>query len=56
MSLDPEDRGPYSPTILKNILCLFLHDFCQSECNNTLDWLNVSFSQSDDVLHSNAAK
>ena len=49
MSLDSEDRGPYSPTFLKNILCLFLHDFCQFEYNNTPDWLNVSFSQSDGV-------
>ena len=24
---DQDYRGPYSPTILKNILCLFLNDF-----------------------------
>ena len=35
--------GPYSPTILKNILCLILQIFLvleAFECNTTSDWLN----------------
>ena len=30
---------PYSPTILKNVLCLF-PKICKFECNTTSDWLN----------------
>ena len=38
-------RGLYSPTIIKNILCLILQVFCFQfsevfECNTTSDWLN----------------
>ena len=30
-----------SPTILKNVLCLFLQDFsCKFKCNTASDWLN----------------
>ena len=35
--------GPYSPTILENILSLILQNFLYleaSECNTTSDWLN----------------
>ena len=52
-------QGQYSPTILKNILCLFLQDFvnCKFKCNTTSDWLcRTRFSQSEGVLFSNAAK
>ena len=36
-------EGPYSPTILKNVLCLVLQIFqylAAFECNRTSDWLN----------------
>ena len=33
------ELGPYSPTILKTILCLFLQD-CTYETNATSNWLN----------------
>ena len=36
-------QGLYSPTILKNILCLFSARFCIFECNTTSDWLNHMF-------------
>ena len=36
---DKEHLDPYSPTILKNILCLFSTN-CKFECNTTPDWLN----------------
>ena len=49
-------QGPYSPTILKNILLSFSTRFCKFECNITSDWLTVWFSQSEVVLHSNASK
>ena len=32
-------HGPYSPTIFKNILCLFLQIY-KFECNTASDWLN----------------
>ena len=40
---DINNQGPYSPTILKNILCLVLQIFlylAAFECNTTSDWLN----------------
>ena len=41
--LNMEDLGLYSPTILKNLLCLVLQIFlylAAFECNITSDWLN----------------
>ena len=38
-----KSMGPYSPTILKNVLCLDLQNFLyleKFECNITSDWLN----------------
>ena len=38
-----KDQGPYSPTILQNILSLVLKIFLYLEafeCNTTSDWLN----------------
>ena len=41
-TFDLQYLGPYSTTILKNILCLFLQDFpFKFECNPTSDWLNI---------------
>ena len=34
------DLGPYSPTILNNILCFCLLHDCKLECDTTSDWLN----------------
>ena len=38
-----QEQGPYSPSILENVLCLILQSFqylATSECNTTSDWLN----------------
>ena len=39
------NQGPYSPTILENVLCLILKNFqylAAFECNTTSDWLNYT--------------
>ena len=48
-------QGPYSPTVLKNILCLFLQDFVNVNVTQLLIGYTVWISQSEVVLHSNAA-
>ena len=53
---DFEHQGPYSPTILENILCLFLQDFVHLNVTQLLIGYTVWFSQSEVVLHSNVAK
>ena len=50
------DQGLYSPTIPKNILCLLLKDFVNLNVTQLLIGSTVWFSQSEVVLHSNAAK
>ena len=35
---------------------VFFSKICEVECNTTYDWLNLWFSQSEVVLHSNASK
>ena len=46
----------YSPTIPKNILCLFLQDFVKLNITQLLISLTVWFSQSEVVLHSNTTE
>ena len=37
--------GPYSPTILRNILCITCPSYYKFESNATSDWLNLSQSE-----------
>ena len=48
--------GPYSPTVLKKILCLILQDCVNLNVTQLLIGQTVWFGQSEVVLHSNAAK
>ena len=50
------DQGPYSPTVLKKILCLILQDCVNLNVTQLLIGQTVWFGQSEVVLHSNAAK
>ena len=47
--------GPYSPTIFKNILYLFLQDFVHLNVSQPLIGQTQWFKQSEVGLHSNAA-
>ena len=47
--------SPYSPTILKNIIRLFLQDFVILNVTQLLIGQTIRFSQSEAVLHSKAA-
>ena len=49
-------HGLYSPTIHRNILCLFLQDFVNLNVTQLLIGSTVWFSQSEVVLHSNTAR
>ena len=55
-SFSSSDHGPYSPTVLKNVLSLFLQDFVNLNVTQLLIGWTVWFSQSEVMLHSNAAK
>ena len=46
----------YSPSILKNVLCLFLQDFVNWNVTQLLIGYTIWFSQSEIVLHSNMEK
>ena len=48
-----DNQGPYSPTILKNILLSVSQRFCNFKTDRTFDWL--WFSQSE-VFFSNTSK
>ena len=55
-NIDALILGPYSPTVLKKILCLILQDCVNLNVTQLLIGQTVWFGQSEVVLHSNAAK
>ena len=51
------NQGRYSPiNHSQEYSPSFLPGFCKFVCNTISDWLNIWFSQSEVVLHSNAAE
>ena len=51
-----KDQGLFSPNILKKILCPFLQDLVNMNVTQLLIGYTIRFSQSEVVLHSNAAR
>ena len=51
-----KNQGPQLPTILKNVLCLFLQNSKKLKVTKLLIGQTIRFSQSEVVLLSNASK